>query len=1310
MNRRSFFSNAKGSLRAGSLLPSLVILAVSGAAAPGCQEDKFDASTPKSSVQMTLGEEIFTSLCDRVGAGSITDDLTGVSYHDVCHKSADGWGDTVDESRLPEPTKKAKEARRLGIAKMELLARRRAELVEAFDAIFPDKKIDDPLQPGKQVNLHTAMKDLMQRLVPLYEDSPYKATTPDEPYLMPASTQAMGRMLGGIAADDASIEALARIGQRRGYRPQSLGLGAIRPLLAYPELRRLVRLLVDRVGPGGKHEMVFQRLLRVMELELANAKADPRPKALSIDLPRQQPTRPRGTLELIQTIMLAEDTAYAGPTGKARFIAARDLRGFAIPVGLGTSQPIAAPFADVDGDGYSDIDAFGRFLSADGEPALVAPPFRVYDLPAKGLFDPLDRPTDENEDLLYRYVNTSRSFVGSVLRDVDPLVRPLEDGTQTTIMKALEGTNVLFGDRKKATFTYGATDHVYSAFDSETSPLLDMTHAAGQVLGAPESDDYVASIVQLHRDYPEKTARILALAWQLRDESKKPAYAKAKLADNSTFWDELTLWLARVSRVDKSMHITKDANAKGLLQDMTIALTHPDVQKYVGSAYGNAWKNKDRVVYNPDDVNGPPINATTKKVYGKDVGISEPVDRSKGDAADNESAFRRFIRVIHESRGVKTCNKANAHIKTSLNLCGSALPELTYPLCLQADADKCKNGFNECALFQIDDLGTFFVDSILPYDHPRRAILNIKDDVLGGLLGAIDGLLPNSCDTINLDNVLEATSGLKGLSTKPTPQALARLVFFGVPDKSGKAPVDPFLDGKNKGIGQFITSTTNLIGTNLCPKDTGSGIQICADYAQTLRGRAGDTLLVFETPYLEKFPDGCQGKDCSGPTSGFYAAMRPLLTAFANYNYKPANTDNCVKDAQGLCRGEDLFADMIDILDKHWGSTGSSLFEYEELLAWTLQQSDLLGVANDAVPTLRNQSIASRTGQSRGGLEVAQSMIGYLFDPTVAAKNGIVDRTGSNIGKWNDGKVQPQTTPYALLVDALRGFDARFAKQDDPAKLARWREARSALVDQFLLAAGGKWQNPAVARALPEILDLSRQQVNANCQDRETSGTCKWAREELSKKLATVMEGPLFGAIADIQEALRTDDELRLEVEKLLAYLLQQAQDPDTLSLTLASLADLMQVLHDDDNIVPLLHAAAPIARPSQLYADLDDKTGKRAKDPGAMDVVLRLMKVMMDDREDLEGQKRLDKVIDRYHALDAVLPNLVTPKDDNSRAPLEVLIDVATDINRLDSSSQDPMKGDDYRAVFKTVDSFLRSDTRGMEQFYYIVRERNGN
>lgn len=1288
-----------------ALVSTFALLAVPGVIAPGCAKE-FDRSRPPPVAELTLGEQIYSTLCDRVGAGSITEDLTGSAYHEICHKERGGWGDTVDDSRLPVPTGKAKETRRLGIAKIETLARRRGELVEAFDAIFPDTTVDDPLLAGKKVRLHTALNTLMQRMTPLYEDSPYKAS--GEPYLMPASTQAMGRLLGNLAADDASIEAMARMGQRRGYRPQALGLGALRPLLAYPELRRVIRLLVDRVGPGGVHEPAFQRLLRVVEQEMRAAKADPRPAFLKVDAALQQPSRPRGTLEILQTVLLAEDPAYQDPQYVPRFIAARDLRGFAIPATTTPGKPVTAPFEDADGDGYADVDLFGRF-TAGGAPVSIPPPFRVAGLTLKGDFDELGRPRDADK-LLYKYVDTSRSFLGSVLRDVDPMVRPTTDGAPTTVMKALEGSFVLFGDPKAAKTTYDGAVFPYTAFDPESSPLLDLTYAAGQVLGAPESDDYVGSVSQLHRDHPEKTARILELVWTLRAESKKPDYAKATLADTSPFWDELALWLARVARVTKDQHIAKDPTAKGLLSDMTLALTHPDLQTYIVGAYGNAFRNKDRVGYNPDDVNGPPINLGSKKVYTTGVAISEPVDRSKTDEVGNESAFRRFIRVIRESRGVKACNRQNAHIKTALNLCGTTLPELTYPLCLQADADKCQNGFGECDLFQIDDLGMFFVDSMLPYDHPHRAILNIKDEVLGGLLGAVDKLLPNSCDAVNLDNVLEATSGLKGLSTKPTPQALARLVFFAAPEKSGKAPVDPFIDGKNKGINQFITSTTSLIGTNVCPKND-KGVNVCKDYEQTLRARAGDTLLLFETPRLDKFPEGCKGADCGGPTSGFYAAMRPLLTTFANYDYRPEATDKCERDKSGNCRGEDLFTDMIEILDRHWGSApgGSSLYNYEELLAFIFEKSDALATAKDVIPTLRDQQLASRSGATRSGLEVTQSMLGYLFDPKIAAQNGIEDRGGSNVGKWNNGKVQPQTTPYELLVRGLRAFDTRFAATGDPEKVVRWREARSSLVDQFLLAKGGKWQNAGVERALPDILDLTRQQVNARCKDRETTRKCDWARKELSQKLATVIEGPLFSAIVEMQEAVRTDDELRLALEKLLAYLLEQSQDSATLSLTLASLADLLQVLHDDANIVPILHAAAPAARPSLVYDTNPAKDPARVKDPGASDMALKMLRVMMDDREDLPEGKRADKVIDRYHALDRVLPNLVTPIKEGARAPLEVLIDVAADINRLDSSSEEPMSLEDYRALFHTVDGFLRDDTRGLEQFYSIVRGRDG-
>ena len=81
----------------------------------------------------------------------------------------------------------------------------------------------------------------------------------------------------------------------------------------------------------------------------------------------------------------------------------------------------------------------------------------------------------------------------------------------------------------------------------------------------------------------------------------------------------------------------------------------------------------------------------------------------------------------------------------------------------------------------------------------------------------------------------------------------------------------------------------------------------------------------------------------------------------------------------------------------------------------------------------------------------------------------------------------------------------------------------------------------------------------------------------------------------------------------------------------------------------------------------------------------------------------------DRYHVLDVVLPRLVTPIG-NGESPIEVILDAIADVNRIDAASPSdtvPIDDDDYRAMMGTVEEFLPSETRGLEQFYFIVQSR---
>jgi hypothetical protein len=199
--------------------------------------------------------------------------------------------------------------------------------------------------------------------------------------------------------------------------------------------------------------------------------------------------------------------------------------------------------------------------------------------------------------------------------------------------------------------------------------------------------------------------------------------------------------------------------------------------------------------------------------------------------------------------------------------------------------------------------------------------------------------------------------------------------------------------------------------------------------------------------------------------------------------------------------------------------------------------------------------------------------------------------------------------------------------------------------------------------------------------------------------MAEVVSGPLFAAMMDVQEALRKDETARRELEQLMTYLLGAcggATPPsfcagslasgEELQATLASMVDILQILSNDDNLTPIFQAISNVATPES------------DEHPGVADTTIKTLKALTGDEHD------------RYHVLDTILPRLVTPMDGGAGpAPIEVFIDAIADVHRIDASSQDALSADDYRAVMRSVGDFLTSETRGMEQFYFIVQHRPG-
>jgi hypothetical protein len=1258
-----------------------------------CHEE-FD-TTRDAPPSATFGDDVYSMFCDRLGASSLNEDLEGISYRSICHHDASGkYGDEVDESVLP-PVQgdEATRARKLGVAKMHRLAQRRTLLVKAFNQVFPDVEIPDPTteDDDDKIRLLDGLEELGRRMVPLYEENPYDDDADAEP-LAPSTTRALGRLFDTLATDEDARVALEQMAGRQGYRPYNVGLGAIRSFLTYPDLRALTKTQLDVFGPDGEAVPVLQHMLEVGKREMVTARTvvSPLPQ-LVVEEQEGTLNRPRETSELLRTIMLTEHPSFAATeSAPERFITVRDKRGFAVPRGSqpGVRGTIPEPFVDADDDGFADVDGKGRFIDDAGDPLEIEPPFVLPDMLAKKKddVDTFGRPSEAT----YEYVDTSRTLAASVIHDLVPLLDPTvyadEDDEDAflseneTIMYALQGAYALYGSREKAVYDFEEDAILpedsdcdecveYERFRGEDSPLADLIHAFGQILADPDSDVVLLSMMDLLENHEQEVARMVGAALRIKeiaDEHDRAASVgdvlPAVLPKENPLWDEMAGVLGRIA---EEPGLTE--KVLGVLAGDAL-VTPIGGSQHAGETIGIMATHSDEYDYDKGNHNGPPINISVGP-----SSLSDPVtaiDFAAPRNGKNRSILQRVAQLIADTRGTRTCNKNGAKVVSTL-----AGITLDWPL---------TDGYAQCDLFQIDDLSLFYLRSLLPADHEKKSEFVLKDDVLLDIMDYLNSF-------VSADQMFEDSSGIDGMTLHPTDEALNRLVFFG--SHSDRFPNIPDFDSVNFG-GQtedFIYKLMEPIGTGVCPLD-GYGVPDC-DEANLLRVRDGKTIFALEVRGLGDY-------------------LEPLIRTFANVGCS-GDGSGCSVDVD---RGEQMFLDLLTILNRHWNGpdhgtecsssapkdspmycSGAGVGRYEPILDKALR-SDLIPALHEFAKAVHDvQKITvrrgSRAGEVMNGAQIMEHVTEILFSQDYASRHQFVNRRGSPATTWADGTPQAQATGYTLVADALAGFDDAFEAPDNQERKAPWKRARSQLVDTFLAVDGegtsARFRNPSFAPMSLAIMRTLSQQLNANCPTREGGSECTWAKWDLGRKFSETVSGPLFAAIQDTTEAVRTNEKARRELERALIFVLESASDDDALQGTLASVSDMLQIMSDDANLAPVLRAASVAVHPN---ADPDG--------PGCADQTLRTMKALVDDE------------YDTYHVMDYALPNLVRPltnKDGDviGGSPLEIIMDSIADVHRIDAASDAPNQEEDYESIMGTVRDFLIDDTRGFEQFYTIIRER---
>lgn len=1249
--------------------------------------------TTRAPTRGTLGDDVYALLCDRLGASVLAEDLEGASFRGVCHLDEEGsYRDTVDATRLPPtPTLERAKARELSIAKLETLARRRAGIVRAIDAAIPDATIADP-QTGAAVDLHDAMLRLTQALTALYDGNPFE---PGGAPLMPATTEALGATVAGLEASPEALAALARTSGREGYLPATASLGALRALLTYPELRGVVRSLVGVLGPGGKGEGPLTALLTALEGEASTTRCalcdEP---SLALD-DAVTPNRPRATSEFLLALLADERDDFAGQGTSPWPLVRRDPRGFAVPKGNTPGEPgtVKAPFADGDGDGFADIDERGRFVDGGAAPLALDPPFAIPGQP-HGPVDAQGKPTP----LRYEYRDASRTLLAALARDLVPLLDPVTyaggapnawETEHEAVMYALSGFPVLAGERVDAQYDHEkgtalAADAPcpsvkvpctrYRRFAVENSPLPDLVHGLGQVLADTESDAVLQALEVLVRDHEDVVARLVDAGLRIKAiadahdalaaQGKEP---KAELPYTTPIWDEIAAILGKTA--DRPGLVA--AVTKGLASDVLVSPAPQDPKipdptaQHLGETVAAFATMRDRYGYDPDDVNGVPLNLTDGGTSRKNP--HNPVDRTAPLTGENRSMFERSLQLIHDSAGVKACNKKGAKLHTKI---------VDWPLV---------GSYDECKLFVFPNIAAFYLDSLLPPAHPKRAYLQVVANDVNQLMSFIGAFS-------SVDKLLETSSGVTGLTLHPSPLALNRLLFFGAnSDRYGKL-FDYDAKNASTDTAQFISGSIDAVASVVCPPNA-NGVPTCpaASPADVLRVRDYGTIFGWER-------------------LGFQGYLAPVVQAFASAGCNATQSQCTPTDYTG----ETLFLDTLDVLWRHWPDedhgdlcesavspsdprycSGAGANHYEPIVAEAML-TDVIPALHDFAQVASQVDVVLERGPNAGkkvnGTAIVERLVRMLFSQEYAAEVGMVGRDGKPGTTWVDGTPQERVTVFSILADALHGMDERFAKSSLPdaaERKAKWRRARSLFVDRFLTIEGSgasaRFANRAVPAMLLRALRLLREQTNAHCPKRETSGTCAWGRTELGRNAADFLAGPGFAGVVDLGDALASDEKARRELERMLGWMLGGEEDPAARASLVTGLVDLLQLGPVDRDWAPVVAAGA---------AALRSRTSPAG--PGFVDRGLLVLDAVSRD------------AIDPHHALDAVLPLLVTPTDGGSgRAPLEVLLEAISAVNRYDAREEGGLSPVDVAFVAKTVREFFVSPTRGFAQLYAIVRNR---
>jgi len=939
------------------------------------------------------------------------------------------------------------------------------------------------------------------------------------------------------------------------------------------------------------------------------------------------------TATLARNLMFSENAAFA--TTIARYAVVRDMRGIAMPRGVTGTGSVPAPYADTNGDHLPDIDDLGRFVDAGGVPLVVPTPFAI-DGEGDVERDAQGRATVSGQ-LVYQYRDLDRTMLAGLVREGAGWFDPADP----TLVQLTRGLPVMLGAEGDRTRDYGSTTLTYPGFDPASGPAFDLLHAAMSLLHRQETVDGLRVLEDLMTNHESVAADLVDTG--LYGDARADAHPGAALAQPNVFWDDMVAELERMAAI-------RPVGQSSMLEGVTRALATPaaaDLDEII-ALYAT---HRDAVSFDPANFNLPVAAGA----------LTNPVNRTQTDAdPTNESLLQRSVYLIRDLTGVRYCNKQGAELLLRFSRGGASIPTAWLI-----------GTFDECELFEIENVGKAYAQTMWGgFEFKLKGLT-------GGLLTLLKTIGLNSVS----DTLLENVTNIDGMGTHPTPQAMARFVFAPHNDAIQS------LVGDLKAIDGAVIEDRHCLGraagdrATPCP----NAVIFAWEKPVTLSDGRQVSFLQAIRPLLEAM-DARE----TGPSEFFFGSISTAL-----HNHYPSRSATRTQRTNPNANG----AAVVGY------SKQDNIRSYEPLFAEIFSNGHLirrLGAAVNAADPL-----TVRAGVD--GVQALSSLLEVALDPTMScvgacSTGSLRYRDGTNFITYNDGtrmdgqsgRPRRYPSPVYLILDALSGVDDAWVGEDS--RHDSWLDARSSLVDQFFtteVVGSRRFHNRRAHNILLLTLPFIRARIEAHrtgptLTAQNTAGRAWGTERETS--LTDLLSGPVVSGTVRLLDAIDRDPAARDTLLGLLSELMNETQNAEGTAATLYAASDLLALLDDDANVIPMLN------------------TLSAALATNAESVIASGGTVSADDSVAARTIALLARTsgIDTTGVLTRVLANSAThPVTGAPITPLETLMDAIAEVNRATPGAGGPVAGEDVTAILDALIEFFTSAERGLERLYAVIENR---